>query len=107
MHISTRLFNHFFRKWSNFIVGLILFGALFTSLYLTSEALRNSAQFERLYTWLLMINGLALIALVTLIVLNLRQLFTAVLKRRAGSRLTFRLLGLLKAQPVVKQAPLP
>ena len=97
MHISTRLFNNFFRKWSNFIVGLILFGALFTSLYLTSEALRNSAQFERLYTWLLMINGLALIALVTLIILNLRQLFTAVLKRRAGSRLTFRLLGLLVA----------
>ncbi|WP_353572409.1 ATP-binding protein [Candidatus Albibeggiatoa sp. nov. BB20] len=87
----------FLKKRLNFIVGFILFGALFTSLHLTSEALRSSAQFENLYTWLLLINGLALIALLALIILNLRQLFTSVLKRRAGSRLTFRLLGLLVA----------
>lgn len=94
MYISTVTF---LRKRLNFIVGLILFGALFTSLHLTSEALRSSTQFENLYTWLLLINSLALIALLMLIILNLRQLFTAVLKRRAGSRLTFRLLGLLIA----------
>ncbi|MEK7991713.1 MAG: ATP-binding protein [Thiotrichaceae bacterium] len=87
----------FLKKRLNFIVGFILFGALFISLHLTSEALRSSAQFENLYTWLLIINGLALIALLALIILNLRQLFTAVIKRRAGSRLTFRLLGLLIA----------
>ncbi|MCV6637984.1 ATP-binding protein [Candidatus Albibeggiatoa sp. nov. NOAA] len=91
------LVTTFLQKRLNFIVGFILFGALLTSLHLTSEALRNSAQFANLYTWLLVINSLALIALLTLIILNLRQLFTAVLKRRAGSRLTFRLLGLLVA----------
>ncbi len=88
---------NFIKKRLNLLVGFILFGALFTSLHLTSEALRNSAQFENLYTLLLIINSLALVALLALIILNLRQLFTAVLKRRVGSRLTFRLLGLLVA----------
>jgi nitrogen fixation/metabolism regulation signal transduction histidine kinase len=85
------------KKWLNFIVGLILVLALLISLHLTSEALRSSAQFENLYTGLLMLNGLVLLSLLGLIALNLRHLIQAIAKRRAGSRLTFRLLSLLIA----------
>jgi nitrogen fixation/metabolism regulation signal transduction histidine kinase len=62
---------------------------------MTSDALQSSARFESVYTWLLIVNVLALLALFMLVGLNLRQLISQVRHRRVGSRLTLRIVSLL------------
>ncbi len=72
-----------------------LFLALLVSLWMVADALQNSARFERMYSTLLLLNAIALIAIATLIIFNLRELVYQVNTRRAGARLTVRLLSLL------------
>ena len=100
MAISKRLVFMSFKtrtikKWLSFSVAIGLFSALLATLMMTSDALKNSARFDSLYTLLLVINAIALVALSILILLNISQLLSQVRKGRAGSRLTFRLLSLL------------
>ncbi len=80
-------------------VGLSLL--LILSLYLLSAATENTARFGRLYLWLLLLNGVVLVALVAVIINNLRRLIRSVRSREAGSRLTLRLMGLFVVMAVL------
>ncbi len=82
----------------------LLLLALLISLWMIADALRNSERFEHLYSLLLLVNVTALLALSILIALNLQHLFYQVQKKRAGARLTVRLVTLLvvlSATPVI------
>lgn len=83
------------RFWLNIAAIIIFLGALLASLAMTSDALRNAARFDRLYTMLLLINVLALVTLLTLIGVNLWHLIHQVRGKQVGARLTLRLLSLL------------
>ncbi len=74
---------------------------LILSLYLLSAATENSARFGRLYVWLLLLNAVVLVALVAVIISNLRRLIRSVRSREAGSRLTLRLMGLFVVMAIV------
>jgi len=83
------------RRWITVgIIGL-LFTSLVGSLFIASSALQDSTRFENLYSILLLVNIIVILALLTLIALNLRHLIKQVRKRRAGARLTVQLVGLL------------
>ena len=71
------------------VVGLIFLR--FLSLYLLSEATKNSGRFGDLYGWILLINAAMLLVLVSLIGINLFELARQYRAREAGSRLTMRL----------------
>ncbi|MDY6991220.1 MAG: HAMP domain-containing protein [Pseudomonadota bacterium] len=83
------------KKWLSLSMAAALFAALLISLLMIADALQNSTRFEHLYSTLLLINALALLALLTLIGLNLRNLIHQVKRGRAGARLTVRLVSLL------------
>lgn len=68
-----------------------LFLLLLASLYLMSEATRNSAEFGRIYSALLAVNILALLLLVALIGRHLVRLIRHYRHNAPGSRLTARL----------------
>ncbi len=68
-----------------------LFLLLLVSLSFMSSATHNSERFGQLYTWLLLINALGLVVLVTLIGTNLYWLFVQSRRRAPGVRLTRRL----------------
>jgi nitrogen fixation/metabolism regulation signal transduction histidine kinase len=67
---------------------------LIAALVMMSEAMQNSALFGRVYSLLLVVNLLGVVALVTLIVWNLRRLIEQYRARAPGSRLTLRLVVL-------------
>ncbi|MBE0510182.1 MAG: HAMP domain-containing protein [Chromatiales bacterium] len=71
---------------------ILLFVLLLTSLYLMSAATQHSAQFGRLYSWILATNIFAILLLLALIGRNLILLVQQYRRREAGSRLTVRLL---------------
>lgn len=83
------------RKWFNLGITAIFFTALLISLWMIADALQNSTRFEHLYLPLLLVNIGAFLALLALIILKLRTLVHQVQKRRAGARLTVRLVILL------------
>ena len=68
-----------------------LFVLLLASLALMSDATHSSTQFGRLYTALLIINGLAILILVGLIIKNLYLLLMGLRQQVPGSKLTARL----------------
>ena len=77
---------------------------LLVSLVLMSNATQDSAHFGRLYSVLLVINALGLITLAGLIVWNLFTLLRQVRHRRAGARLTVRMVAIfviLSVTPVL------
>lgn len=83
------------------IVGLIII--LIISLYSISDATSNSAVFEKYYSWLVFFNVFAVISLLLLIVYNLVKLIVQYRLKKAGSRLTARMLlifGVLTIIPV-------
>ncbi|WP_440996761.1 ATP-binding protein [Arhodomonas sp. SL1] len=80
---------------------LLLCVVLLASLYLLNAATENSAIFGQLYLWLLVFNGLALVALVTVIALNIRRLVRSLRAERPGSRLTGRIMVLFALLAVV------
>ncbi|OUD12119.1 ATP-binding protein [Thioflexithrix psekupsensis] len=98
MSLASSLFPRRLRRWQGGLIlgfAILLFGTLLATLLMISDALQSSARFESLYTWLLVVNILALLALFMLIALNLRQLISQVRHGRAGSRLTLRIVSLL------------
>jgi nitrogen fixation/metabolism regulation signal transduction histidine kinase len=77
---------------------------LLVSLLLMSNATQGSAHFGQLYSVLLVINALGLIALAGLIVWNLFTLLRQVRRDRAGARLTVRMVAvfvILSVTPVL------
>ena len=86
------------------LLGVLLFAGMLTSLLIMSKALQNPAQFDELYTGLLLFITLGLLALVILIGLNIRGLVRQARKRIAGSRLTLRMITMfviLSVTPVL------
>jgi PAS domain S-box-containing protein len=83
------------RTGLNIGLTVALFVVLLISLLMIVEALQNSEHFEHLYSTLLLINALALLALLVRISLNLHHLLRQVRNKRAGARLTVRLVSLL------------
>jgi len=84
-------------------ITAVLFVGLLASLLMIVDAL-NSERFEHLYSSLLIINAMALLALLALIALNLHRLFHQVQKKRVGAKLTvrlFTLLVILSSAPVI------
>ncbi|MEJ2439201.1 MAG: ATP-binding protein [Gammaproteobacteria bacterium] len=82
---------------------LALFVLLLASLALMSDATHSSTQFGRLYTALLIINGLAILLLVGLIIKNLYLLISGLRQGVTGSKLTARLVilfAVLSVTPV-------
>jgi PAS domain S-box-containing protein len=81
----------------NWHVGIaaVLFIALFLALLMMVDALENSERFEYLYSYLLLVSAISLLALLALIGVSLNRLFHQVRKGHAGARLTVRLMGLL------------
>ncbi|QGM20879.1 HAMP domain-containing protein [Spiribacter sp. 2438] len=67
---------------------------LIVSLYLLSAATENSERFGRLYVWLLLLNGVVIVALLGLILNNILRLVRSVQRRETGSRLTLKLMAL-------------
>jgi nitrogen fixation/metabolism regulation signal transduction histidine kinase len=87
-----------------FITGIGLFVFMLTSLVIMSEALQNSSHFDRLYSGLLLLITIGLVALTILIGLNLRRLIRQLRKRVPGSRMTLRMvvmLSVLSVTPVL------
>lgn len=94
------------KKGSNLIllIGSSLFVFMLASLVMMSQALQNSELFDRYYSVLLILNGLGLISLVVLILLNLKRLIRQFKNKIIGSRMTVRmvmLFTLLSVTPVL------
>lgn len=91
------------KRWLNVGMGIIL-AAMLISLWMIAEALQNYERFGHLYSILLLINAVALLALLALIVLNIQHLLSQVRKRLVGSLLTVQLVSflvILSTMPVV------
>jgi PAS domain S-box-containing protein len=71
---------------------LLLFAALLASLYLLSDATENSARIGPYYSWLLLGNILGLLTLATILSYQLYRLAIEFRQRRAGIRLTLRMI---------------
>ena len=86
-----------YRKLAKFARGpgpiIFLVVLLLTTLKLMSDATQNSARFGELYSVLLILNALGLITLGALIVGNFISLLRQVRQRRAGARLTVRMVS--------------
>jgi nitrogen fixation/metabolism regulation signal transduction histidine kinase len=83
-----------------FITGIGLFVFMLISLVMMSEALQNSAHFDRLYSGLLLFIAIGLVALTILIALNFRRLARQLRKRVPGSRMAVRMVIMLAALSV-------
>ncbi|MDX1592715.1 MAG: ATP-binding protein [Gammaproteobacteria bacterium] len=83
--------------------AITLVALLLVSLFMMSESTQNSAQFGRLYVWLLGFNVAGLVILVGLILFQLVRLARQVRHQTAGARLSLRLVlvfGLIAVAPV-------
>lgn len=80
------------RLVSGFTPIVILSGGLLISLYLMSGATEGSAEFGRLFSWLLIVNILGVVILITLISANMYRLVRNYRRKEIGSRLTARFL---------------
>jgi nitrogen fixation/metabolism regulation signal transduction histidine kinase len=76
-----------------FLVSL-LFVTLLGALLMSSAALQNATRFGYLYAPLLVLSATGLIVLIILILINLRQLLRQVRTRRAGAKITLRVISL-------------
>ncbi|KAF0163867.1 MAG: signal transduction histidine kinase involved in nitrogen fixation and metabolism regulation [Rhodocyclaceae bacterium] len=86
-------------------VALAVFAALGAiMLFLLASASANTALFAEHYSWLLAINGVAAVALLVLVALQLRRLHRDFKRGVFGSRLKFRLLLMLSLMAVLPGA---
>ncbi len=84
--------------------GIVLFACMLVSLLMMSNALKDSSQFSRLYSELLIFITVGLCALVTLIFLNLRYLIHQRRNHIPGTRMTVRMIAMfttLSVTPVL------
>lgn len=72
------------------IVGLLLLG----SLYMMGAATENSAQFDRIYSILVLVNIVGLVILLVLLAINFQRLRKQYKERVIGSRMTLRLIAI-------------
>jgi nitrogen fixation/metabolism regulation signal transduction histidine kinase len=73
---------------------LILFGLILLSLQLMSSATQESSKLGEMYSWLLLMNALGSVVLLSLVGANVYTLAKQLKKREAGSRLTTRMVSL-------------
>ncbi len=86
------------------LTGIVLFLLMLSSLFMMSNALQDSSHFSEFYLGLLVFNTLGLIALVVLIILNLRRLIKQLRGRIPGARMTVRMVSMftvLSVTPVL------
>ncbi len=83
------------KSWLNTAIAVGLFIALLISLLMIVSTLQNSERFEHLYSTLLLINAVILLVLLAILAFKLHDLIRQVRKKRAGARLTIRLVTLL------------
>ncbi len=76
---------------NSLIATLILFVIMLGSLVFMSIAINDSKNFGRIYSFLLVINTIGLLALLYLISRNIRHLLRQLKENRPGSRLTLRM----------------
>lgn len=82
------------------VISLVLLGALF----MLTAAAQHSTVFGELYSLLLVVNVLGIVALAVLIIANLWRMIREFRERKLGSRLTMRLLGAFVLLAVVPLA---
>ncbi len=82
------------KSWLN-TIAIGLFITLLVSLLMIVSTLGNSERFEHLYSTLLLINAIILLVLLAILAFKLHELIRQVRKKRAGARLTIRLVALL------------
>ncbi len=80
--------------------GIILFACMLASLLMMSDALKDSSQFSRLYSGLLIFITFGLLTLVSLIFLNLRHLIQQRRNQVPGTRMTVRMIAMFTALSV-------
>ncbi len=76
------------------ITIVLVFGMIILSLHLMSSATQNASGLGEMYSWLLLINILGSVLLLVLVVANIHALVRQVRKKKAGSRLTLRMVFL-------------
>ena len=76
------------------ITVVIVFGAILLSLHLMSSATQDPTGLGEMYSWLLLINTLGSLLLLVLVAANIHAVVRQVRKRKAGSRLTLRMVFL-------------
>ena len=81
-------------------IGLFLFACILASLLMMSDALKDSSQFSRLYSGLLVFITVGLITLISLIFLNLRHLIQQRRNHIPGTRMTVRMIAMFTALSV-------
>lgn len=98
MQAPFRLF-----RWQHWGVApvLLLFAGLLLSLYLLSSATENSAVIGPYYSWLLLGNALGLLVLAGMLGYQLYRLAVEYRQRRAGIRLTLRMITMFVILAVV------
>ncbi|MFO7857516.1 MAG: ATP-binding protein [Ectothiorhodospiraceae bacterium] len=96
-----RLTTRLRRPWLGTAFRVALCLMLLGSLYLLSLATRRSELFGELYPWLLVINSLALVALILFIAYNIWTLLAQRRRGQPGSRLTVRLVTMFVVLAVV------
>ncbi len=92
--------KNYFRRMFVFPV-LALFAGMLVSLYLLSNATENSASIGPYYSWLLLGNAVGLITLMTILGYQLYRLLLEYRQRRAGIRLTLRMVTMFVILAVV------
>ena len=80
---------------------LLLFSGLLASLYLLSSATENSALIGPYYSWLLLGNAVGLLLLAGLLGYQLYRLYIEYRQKRAGIRLTLRMVTMFVVLAVV------
>jgi len=83
------------------VAGITLSIALLVALFLLTEAAQDSAALGEMYSTLLVVNVIGIVALLGLIFANLWRLFRQLRQQALGSRLTLRLLGAFALLAVV------
>lgn len=83
---------------------LAVFGLILLSLHMMSSATQDSSGLSEMYSWLLLINSVGTVLMLILVGANVVSLLRQLRKRKAGSRLTLRMVFLfvfLTLAPVV------
>ncbi len=73
---------------------VVVFGLIMLSLHLMSTATQDASGLGEMYSWLFLINTLGSVLLLALVVANVHALVRQVRKRKAGARLTLRMVFL-------------
>lgn len=73
---------------------VVIFGLIMLSLHLMSTATQDASGLGEMYSWLVLANTLGSVLLLALVVVNIQALIRQVRKRKAGARLTLRMVFL-------------